>query len=440
MQQNIHFIGIGGIGMSALAMIYKSKGFKVTGSDMQSSDRIKELVENKIPVFIGEEKRSFNQKDIVVINPAIRESNIELISAKKSNCQVLMRSDLLKDELNNKHSFAVSGSHGKTTTSSILSHIFTVAQKSPTWIVGGILLNYNSNFKVGESDIIIAEADESDKSFLKYRPDVSIITNIDNDHLDFYKSEEEIDTAFCDFAGQSKKVLINLDDKRLTKALGPLGHILSFSKNIKEANLYLKDVQYESSATVLTVVWNKQIHKIETSLIGDYNIENALGAILCALDFGIEVSFVQSAMKSFKGTSRRLEILNGDNEFKIFDDYGHHPTAITNVIKTLRSVYKDKKLKVIFQPHRYTRTRDFWSEFLSCFIGTDELFLLDVYGAGEDPIEGIDSKILLASIKGVPYKEFITSIKAPLHKEENSIVLVLGAGNISAMARACINE
>ena len=448
--QHIHMIGIGGVGMSGIAELMMNMSFNVSGSDITNNYSVKRLIDIGIPVTIGHDKKNIINADIVVYSSAINKENCEILAAQSSNIPLIKRAELLSYLMDLKKGITISGSHGKTTTTSVLAHIFSEAGLDPTYVIGGKLKSDHGNSRFGLGDYFISETDESDKSFLYFNPLFSIITNIDRDHLEAYNnSMNELENAFIEQANNTALegyVIVCNDDIRSKSIINKINRkIISYGfsddSDIRASNY---------RCGVNTSTFNVTIHRktmtfpIETSLTGRHNALNILAAIAIAYKLDISIEDTQSALRSFSGISRRLELIGEYIKKKVIliDDYGHHPTEISNTLNTVRDMWPNKRINLIFQPHRYSRTKDLLEQYINVLNDTDYLYLLDIYAAGEKTIEGIESKILIKKLheyssrfKGIYIKnktDLISKIEAAEFK--NDVLLVMGAGSIGSYA------
>ena len=390
----IHFVGIGGIGMNGLALIMKGLGFKVQGSDISLNKNIERLKKNKIKVYIGHNKKNIQNSTILVISSAIKKSNAEILIAKRKQLPIYKRGDMLAHvvSLLNKN-IVVAGSHGKTTTTSLVSGIFAKTKLDPTIINGGVLNSFNNSAKLGKSDWCILESDESDGSFIKISPTYSIITNIDQEHMDYYKSLSYLKTLFIKFIEKTPsfgKSFICFDDKNNKEII----------KQIKIRNFHTYGTDNKSQFCIKNILQTKEfskfnidiklpgkknyiINNIKIPLLGIHNIRNATAAVAVASTIGISSKIIKEALKEFKGVQRRFNKIFTFKEATFFDDYAHHPTEIRELLKGVREVYKKEEIICVFQPHRISRLNDLKNEFSLSFKNADSVILCPVYLAGE---------------------------------------------------------
>lgn len=453
-KKKFYFIGIGGIGMSGIAEILHEMKFKVSGSDISQNNNTVRLKKMGININFGHESNDIKNFDLVVISSAIKEKNAELQKAIKLKIPVLPRAKMLAEILRLKSSITIAGSHGKTTTTSIVSCILEGANFDPTVINGGIINNYNTNAKLGKGQWIIAEADESDGSFTYLPSTICLINNIDPEHLDFYGTFEKLKKAFLEYANnvpfygfisicsdhRNLKFLIKklTNKKVVTFGLGK-GSAVS-AKNIKiiEKN----EIFYTQFDLVINIRKSEEVNKLMIPILGNHNLRNTLGAISICLNLGVTKNQIKNALKNFKGVKRRFTLIEKINNIKIFDDYAHHPKEISATLLALRKISK-KKIFAVYEPHRYSRLRDLFSDFSNCFKMVDTLFILPVFAAGEDRIKGFDSKSLVSQIRERSKKEvhlvkserlLFADIKRKVKPNDN--IIFLGAGPITKLANS----
>ena len=448
----IHFVGIGGIGMSGLALIMKGKGFKVQGSDISNNKNIERLRKDKIKVFIGHKKQNIDKATILVVSSAIKKNNHELIAAKKKQLPVYKRGEMLANIVSLTKNIVVVGSHGKTTTTSLIASIFQETKIDPTIINGGVINSINNSAQLGKSDWSILEADESDGSFIFIPPTYSIITNIDREHMDFYRSMDNLNKYFLNFVnkvpsfGKSFICLDNKNNKKLIKGIKNknfftygLNPKSNFSiKNIKQFREYSEfDLKIK-----LPNKHNQLIRKFKIPLLGSHNIKNSVAAVALALTVGLPIIDIKKGLKNFKGVQRRFNKIFSFNKVDFFDDYAHHPTEIKEVMDGVKNVYKGYEKICIFQPHRISRLKDLKKEFTSAFRHADKVILFPVYTAGEKIKLGYkyinfakeiikNSKVQLFLVKDK--FQLAKYIKANIYGKK--IVIGMGAGTISSWLR-----
>ena len=448
----IHFIGIGGIGMSGLSLIMKGKGFKVQGSDLNFNKNIERLKKEKIKIFIGQRKQNLKNATIVVISSAIKKKNPEIIEAKRKKLPIITRGKMLAHIVSLMKNIVVVGSHGKTTTTSLVASIFQKTKLDPTIINGGVINSIKNTAKLGNSDWSILEADESDGSFVHIPPTYSIITNIDREHMDFYKSIDELKNYFIKFIEKVPsfgKSFICIDDqvnKEIVKKLKSR-NFYTYGTNLK-SNFLIKNINQKikfSEYDLQIRVPNKKkltIKKIKIPLIGIHNILNSVAAAAVALTVGISISDIKKGLVKFKGVQRRFNKIFRYNDVDFYDDYAHHPTEIKVVLEGVNKVYKDYDKVCIFQPHRISRLKDLRKEFSFAFQNADKVILCPVYTAGEKIKLGFNYlNFAKEIIKNSKVKLFLVNNNIELAKflknniQGKKIIIGMGAGSISNWMR-----
>ncbi|HEA84068.1 MAG TPA: UDP-N-acetylmuramate--L-alanine ligase [Thermodesulfobacterium geofontis] len=451
-KKRVHFIGIGGVGMSGLAMIMHSLGYEVSGCDISKS-KYTELLEKKgIKVYYGHSPFHVESADIVVYSSAIPQNNPELLKAKELGIWVIPRAQMLSEVMNSySKSIVVAGSHGKTTTTSMISEVLIKLEKNPTVIVGGIINNFKTHSLLGEKEFLVAEADESDGSFLCYNPYIEVITTIDKEHLDFYADFNAIKKAFINFikkCSSEGKVILCGDDPGVKDILQEIsGPFLLYG--FSEGNQLVGKIIEDSAHPKVEVYYLKNfLGSFKLSVPGKHNVLNALATIGVALILNLPISEVINVLKEFKGVERRLEFKGIWKGSILFDDYAHHPTEIKATLSAIKKLYPNKKLVLIFQPHRYTRMKALWDEFLLVLKDPEVLILTDIYPASEKPIPGISGFTFFETIKNLRttkptfYGENFEEILKLLEtlNVENQIILTMGAGNIYKLHKLILKQ
>ncbi|MDO4895561.1 MULTISPECIES: UDP-N-acetylmuramate--L-alanine ligase [Moraxella] len=441
----IHFVGIGGAGMCGIAEVLANQGYQVTGSDIKSSIVTDRLTSLGVQVFIGHDAINIKDADVVVVSSAIDKTNPEVQAALIAHIPVVRRADMLGELMRYRHSIAVAGAHGKTTTTSMLTMMLTEAGLDPTYVIGGKLNASGKNASLGQSRYLVAEADESDASFLSLRPMAAIVTNIDEDHMDTYEgSFEKLKQAYIQFLQNMPfygLAAICGDDEVLYQMIDDIARpVLTFG--FKPHNdVQAIDLVVDGTKTHFTVLRkDREPLALTLNVPGEHNVYNALAAITLATDEGVDDAAIIRALEKFAGVGRRFEqhasVALGDGDVLLIDDYGHHPTEVAATIKAARQSYPDRRLVMMFQPHRYSRTRDCYDDFVAVLSDVDELLLLEVYSAGESPIEGADSKALARSIRHrgqveptlMKLDEVADTVKRVLRP--NDLLITQGAGNV----------
>ena len=445
----IHFVGIGGIGMSGLSLIMKGMGFKVQGSDILNNKNIERLKKNKIQTLINHTKKNIKKATILVISSAIKKNNPELIEARKKGLPIYKRGEMLAHIVSLTKNIVVTGSHGKTTTTSLLAAIFSKTKLDPTIINGGVLNSLNNSAKLGKSDWCILEADESDGSFIHIPPTYSIVTNIDREHMDYYKSMIDLKNLFIDFINKVPsfgKSFICIDDKNNFELLKKIKikNYYTYGTNSK-SQFRIKNIKltkdYSEYDLVINLPGKKNItiNKIKIPLLGLHNIRNATAAASVASTIGIPKEIIKKGLKDFKGVQRRFNKIFTYKETNFYDDYAHHPTEIKEILNGIRSAYKKDEIICIFQPHRISRLKDLKKEFTLSFKKADTVILCPVYTAGEKIKLGFSyNNFAREIIKNSKVKLFIVKDRYQLAKfikqtiYGKKIVVGMGAGTISS--------
>ena len=452
----IHFVGIGGIGMSGLSLIMKGKGFKVQGSDIANNKNIERLKKEKINISIGHKKQNINKATIVVVSSAIKKNNPELIEAKKKQLPIYKRGEMLAHIVSLTKNIVVAGSHGKTTTTSLIASIFQETKIDPTIINGGVINSINNSAKLGKSDWSILEADESDGSFIYIPPTYSIITNIDREHMDFYSSMNELNKYFVKFVNKVPsfgKSFICLDDKNNKNLIKKLKNKNFYTYGLdSKANFCIKNIsqfrQYSEFdlRIILPNQKNKLIKRIKIPLLGIHNIRNSVAAAALSMTVGLTISDIKKGLRNFKGVQRRFNKIFTYNKVDFFDDYAHHPTEIKVVLDGVSNVYKEYEKICIFQPHRISRLKDLRKEFSHAFKDSDKVILFPIYTAGEKIKLGFNYlNFAKEIIKNSKVKLFLVDDKFQLAKYIKNniygkkIVISMGAGTISTWMREIPN-
>ena len=445
----IHFIGIGGIGMSGLSLIMKGKGFKVQGSDVINNKNIERLKKEKIKIFLNQGKKNLKDATIVVVSSAIKENNIELIEAKRKKIPIIKRGKMLASIVSLMKNIVVVGSHGKTTTTSLVASIFQETKLDPTIINGGVINSIKNTAKLGKSEWSILEADESDGSFVHIAPTYSILTNIDREHMDFYKSMNDLKKYFIEFINKVPsfgKSFICIDDKINNELIKSIKNKNFYTYGQKQnSNLQIKNIrQYRSfSKFDLKVKMTNKNHlfikDINSPLLGIHNIRNTVGAIGVSLTVGIPIHKIKKGLKNFKGVQRRFNKIFSYNNIDFYDDYAHHPTEIKVVLQSVKKVFKRHDKVCIFQPHRISRLKDLKNEFTYAFTDADTVILCPIYSAGEKIKLGFDYEHFAKKIiKNSKVKLFMVEDKSQLANflkysmYGKKIVIGMGAGSISS--------
>ena len=448
----IHFIGIGGIGMSGLAQVMKTMGFKIQGSDQNKNKSTSNCSKVGIKVFIGHAKKNIKKATIVVKSSAIKDSNVEIRQAKKRKIPIYSRAEVLANVVSLKKNIIITGSHGKTTTTSLVAKILSDQKLDPTIINGGVINSFNSNAKLGKGDWAILEADESDGSFLKLPINYSIVTNIDFEHIDYYKNYRNLENAFIQFINKTPpigKSLICIDNKNIKKILVKIKNknILTYGFN-KKANYRISNPRYNTFYSIFDLRYknlnnkNIVIKNISLKLMGEHNILNAAAAAAVCINLGVKTNIIKKSLKNFSGVQRRMTKIFTKNKNEFYDDYAHHPTEISSILDGVNKVYNNRKVITVFEPHRYSRVMSLKQAFSKSFIKSDLVLMCPIYAAGEKKnlafnsinfakLISKNSKTQVVLVKN--QKELSNYFKKNLVSDE--IIIGMGAGSISQWMR-----
>lgn len=450
MNKHYHLIGIGGIGMSGIAQLLLRRGIKVSGSDLKESKITEELEKLGAQVFIGHNPLNIKGANLIIYSSAIRQDNPEIQEAKRQGITLIRRAQALASLMEDETVITVTGSHGKTTTASLVSYLLLEAGFSPTIAVGGVLRNIDTNAYLGDGKFFVAEADESDGTFLYYRPKYSIITNIDYEHLDYYKEFKNAIATFKKFLNNTKEdgcVFVCSDDINLKDIIKDYKNKYVMFGLKEGAHIYPKNIKTKDLTCEFDCFYkDKFIDRFYLALGGEHNISNALSVIALGLELGIDLKVIKKTLSSYQGAKRRLEIKFNNKDYLLIDDYAHHPTEIRATLSALRSL-RFARLIAIFQPHRYTRTKLLLDEFSKSFDLVDYVIITDIYPAGEEPQEGISGRLIYDKIKEhspnkqvvfLPKEKIATYILETIRSQD--LVVTLGAGDIVKTCDELVEE
>jgi UDP-N-acetylmuramate--alanine ligase len=447
--KKLHFIGIGGAGMSGIAEVLHKNGFIITGSDMQDSAMVKYLRSEGIQIAIGHQAENINGADIVVFSSAVNAQNPEMISAADKGIPVIRRAEMLGELMRLKHTIAVAGTHGKTTTTSLLGSIWNVAKKDPTIIVGGIVKTMGTGAQLGKGQILIAEADEYDRSFLAMVPSMAVITNIDEDHLDCYKDIEEIKAAFVQFANKVPfygQVVLCIDDTHVQDILPEIRKPLVTYGFSKQANYRIENFRSKGMVSWFEVrKENISLGEFQLNIPGKHNVLNATAGIAVSFEEGLDLQLIKEGVREFTGVKRRFEFIGEKQGALVYDDYAHHPSEVQATLSGVRENFPDKRILVVFQPHLYSRTRDHFDGFGAAFLNSDLLIVAAIYGSRESAIQGISGDLIVQSAKRkghnkafyAPNEDSIIEI-LEANLMTGDLVMFMGAGNIYKLAEVWV--
>ncbi len=448
----IHFVGIGGIGMSGLAQIMKNMGFRIQGSDLSKNKNTNSCSKAGIKVFLGHSKKNVKNCSILVRSSAIKNNNIEIKYARAKKIPVYSRAEVLADVVSLKKNILVTGSHGKTTTTSLVSKILTDQKLDPTIINGGVINSFKSNAKLGKGDWAILEADESDGSFLKLPINYSIVTNIDSEHIDYYKSFKNLENSFIKFIEKTPptgKSIVCIDDNNIKKILRKLKNknIITYGEN-KNSNYQISNIRYRIDYSIFNLTYqdikkkNVNIKNIKLKLMGKHNVLNAAAAVTVCLNLGVNQNVIKGSLKKFSGVQRRMTKIFSKKNNDFYDDYAHHPTEISSILESVKNVYKNRKIISVFEPHRYSRIISLKKNFASSFKKSNIVILCPLYAAGEkknsrynhNEFAKLISKLSKTQVIIIEnFKDLETYFKKNLMS--NEIIIGMGAGLISKCMR-----
>ena len=438
--RQIHFVGIGGIGMSGIAEVLINLNYTVTGSDLVESDTTDRLGDLGCTVYVGHAPEHIGDADVVVISSAVKQDNSEVVAARQAGVPVIPRASMLNELMRMKYGIAIAGSHGKTSTTSMVAVILAEAQMDPTVVIGGKLDIFGTNARLGEGDYLVAEADESDGSFLQLTPAIAVVTNINNEHLDYYGTFDELRKAFARFLEKVPfygRAVLCVDDAEVAGLMAGLDKPYITYGLTTQADVTAGDIIYEGFSSSYTArLGSEELGAVRLNVPGEYNIYNSLAAIAIGLELEIPFEVITRALGNFRGAQRRFELKGEAAGVSVYDDYGHHPVEIKATLGAARQGWKGRVI-AFFQPHRYSRTKDLLSEFGTAFHNADCVYVCDIYGAGEDPIENLTGDDVAVAIAGRGHRnvKYVGTKDEGVRKimEEvapGDMIMTLGAGDI----------
>jgi UDP-N-acetylmuramate--alanine ligase len=448
--QHIHFVGIGGIGMSGIAEVLLNLGYHISGSDIKETEVTRRLQALGCEISYGHRKENVREADVVVVSSAIRTGNPEVEVAEQRLIPVIPRAEMLAELMRMKVGIAIAGTHGKTTTTSLIATILAAGGLDPTVVIGGRLNSIGSNARLGQGDFLVAEADESDGSFLKLMPTIAVVTNIDPEHLDYYHGIEEIKETFLSFLNKIPfygLAVLCLDHPHIQSLIPKLKKRFTTYGLTTQADLQAKEIAFEGLSTAFDVIYKHQeVGRLTLQMPGLHNVYNALATVATAVELDIPFRVVQETLQDFSGIQRRFQIKGEKKRILVIDDYGHHPVEIMATLRAARTGW-GRRIVAIFQPHRYTRTQALFNDFLTAFYDADVLILTDIYPAGEERIEGVEAEALFEGIREYGHKD-VTYFK---NKKEivdhllriivpGDLVITLGAGDIWQVADELVSR
>lgn len=437
----IHFVGIGGIGMSGIAELLLNQGFEITGSDIQDSDTIERLRHLGATILIGHNAENIGNAQVLVYSSAVGLDNVECVKARDLGLPVIPRAEMLAEIMRMKYSIAIAGTHGKTTTTSMLATVLAKANLDPTAIIGGKLDMFKSNARLGDGDLLVAEADESDRSFLKLAPIVAVATNIEREHMDCYRDLNDVLDTYVQFLNKVPFYGFNmvcLDDVNIQQILPRLDRkVITYGSHTQALYRYTNPVFNKMHSMFKAHRNGEYLGDIKLSVPGIHNCLNSLATIGTAMELGVKFEVIKQGLESFRGVQRRFHIRGEEKKILVMDDYGHHPTEIKMTLGAIKHGFPNRRLIAVFQPHRYSRTRDLFDDFVHAFYDAGCLYITEIYPASEKPIDGISGRALFESVKNhsyrhVSYLEDKNQIPEKLLKDlrDDDLVVFLGAGDI----------
>ena len=448
---HVHFVGIGGIGMSGIAELLLNLGYKVSGSDLKVSDITEHLQILGGTIFQGHQANQISGADVVVTSSAVGRDNPEVLAAEHESIPVIPRAEMLAELMRLKYSVAIAGAHGKTTTTSIVASVLARGGLDPTVVIGGKLKSIGSNAVLGQGDFIVAEADESDGSFLKFSPAIAVLTNIDREHLDFYPDLDAIKAVFLNFIDRIPfygLAILCLDNEPIQDLIPEIKKRYTTYGMSTQADFQIRDVEFKKRQSRFTVIRQGQkLGRITLNLPGIHNVYNATASIAVGIELDVPFAAIKSALETLEGVQRRLEIKGEANGITVVDDYGHHPTEIKTTLDALGKCWPNQRKVVVFQPHRYSRTRALFDDFTRAFYQSDVLVVLPIYAASEKEIEGITGQLLCEGIQAHGHREVVYAAEmktAVAYLRQNlksgDILLTLGAGDVWKVGEQVLQE
>jgi UDP-N-acetylmuramate--alanine ligase len=448
-KHKIHFVGIGGIGMSGIAEVLLNEGYSVTGSDLHDSEATARLRSLGARVFVGHQEDNLAvNPTVVVVSTAVKYSNPEVLEARRRQIPVIPRAEMLAELMRTKYGVAVAGSHGKTTTTSMIAHVLSAADLDPTIVIGGRVRSLGTNAKMGQGQFIVAEADESDGSFLFLAPTIAVVTNIDREHMDYHQTMERLSESFLNFVNKIPfygLAVLCLDNANV-QGLLPKVKKRSVTYGLSaDADFSAQEIKMSGAGVEFSVIHRgRALGTLNLRLLGRHSATNALAVVAVARELEIPFARVADALAEFSGIHRRFEMKGEARGVMVIDDYGHHPAEVRATVGAIRDSWK-RPLTVVFQPHRYSRTQDLFDDFVTAFDGADRLILTDIYAAGEDAIAGVSSEALYQAIKKQGHLEaqyiaarddVVTALREAV--KDGDIVLTLGAGDVYKIGEALV--
>ncbi len=449
--RRIHFIGIGGSGMSGIAEVLKNLGYDVAGSDRKKTRITDHLESLGVRVYTGHQAKNVENAQVVVVSSAVDALNEEVVAAREHLIPVIPRAEMLAELMRMKYGIAIAGTHGKTTTTSLVASVLDGGHLDPTVVIGGRLKSAGGHSKLGQSEFLVAEADESDGSFLKLSPTIAVITTLDEEHMDYYKTLEGMKQAFLTFINKVPfygSAVICLDDANLQSLIPSIEKRIITYGLTAQADVTAKNISLENMQSRFTVFHQgKALGPVVSRALGHHNVQNTLAAVAVGLELGISFADIAASIEGFAGVQRRFEIVHQSDQLTLVDDYGHHPAEIMATLKTARQAWPDRRLIVVFQPHRYSRTKWLLKDFWRAFNDADRLIVTDIYPGGEAPIEGVHARQVAEGVRESGHKsvEYLPSLDEAVARlaatlAPGDVVITLGAGDVGEVNRHLISR
>jgi len=451
--RHIHMVGIGGIGMSGMAEILLQKGYTVTGSDASEGETIKRLRELGAEIYIGHDEKHIEGADVVVFTSAVKaKENIETKAAMEAGIPVIKRAEMLAELMRMKYGVGIAGTHGKTTTTTLVGHVIQDGSFDPTIMVGGKVHSFSkTNAVVGKGDIIIVEADEFDRTFLRLTPSLAVITNIEAEHLDIYDNLDDVKQAFVEFANKVPfygAVVLCLDDDNVRSIIPQIERRIITYGLTPQAEIRATNIQTDNFYSSFTVLQEgNELGEIQLKAPGEHNVKNALAAVAVGLELDIDFKYIKSGLERFEGVFRRFQLKADKDGIIVIDDYAHHPTEVQATLKAARNGWKNRRIVAVFQPHLYSRTRDLYKDFGSSFFDAEVCVITDVYPSREEPIEGVSGKLIADSAREYGHRQVhyvADKQELPVKLKEivktGDVVITMGAGDIYKYGEAFVDK
>ncbi|MCB9639844.1 MAG: UDP-N-acetylmuramate--L-alanine ligase [Myxococcales bacterium] len=444
--KRIHFVGVGGIGMSGIAEVLHNLGYEVSGSDMKASENTNRLADLGIRICEGHREENLGDADVVVISSAIRGPNPEVDAARRAKIPVIRRAEMLAELMRMKYGIAVAGTHGKTTTTSLIATILEEGGVDPTIVIGGRLNATGRNAVLGQGDFLVAEADESDGSFLRLSPTIAVATNIDPEHMDFFADMDEVRASYLNFLNKVPFYGVNvvcLDHPEIQALLPRLEkRVITYGLNM-QADLQANAIEFGAGETTFEVLWHgRSLGRFRLQMLGQHNVLNSLAATAVGLELEIDPEVIKRALSNFAGIQRRFQIWGQAHDVMVVDDYAHHPAELRATLSGARGAFPDRRIVAIFQPHRYSRLRDLFQDFVTSFYQADLLVVTDVYAAGEAPLNGVDARTFAEAARqhghrAVEYLPTLAEVDTYLKSNlrQGDLLMTMGAGDVWKIAR-----